>query len=233
MIVTVVAATGISTCLTAMLHFGTLSILPQDGSRTLSTTTGGGHTAQPAPCIRCCMELCSPTSLWTSFFISAQHYILIWHSSCYLSRTFNSCTLPSTLELVDVELYSSTLLKPQTVKLWSILPQGVFYWLEWDDQSQKLVRLFWHSRQFANMNSPILSLYATRSAYVILLSVCENRQAGKIIVKKFLEARSCSRVTSTALKLDDKRQTHQSLQRKFSWRESERAIPWKSAGVCQ
>lgn len=187
---------------------------------------------QPGPCLCCHTELCSPSSLCTSFVISAQHYMFIWHSSHCLSRTLNPCIFPSKLEHLAVELYSSTFLKTQTVKTWSILSQGVFYWLEWGHHSQKLVRLFWHSRQLANIHSPSFSLYATRSAY----GGVWERWAGKIIVKMLLETRPSSGVSSTALKSEDKGQTHTrspSLHCKFSWRESESAILWKSAGVCQ
>lgn len=142
------------------------------------------------------------------------------------------CIFPSKLEHLAVELYSSTFLNTQTLKTWSILSQGVFYWLEWGHHSQKLVRLFWHSRQLANIHSPSFSLYATRSAY----GGVWERWAGKIIVKMLLETRPSSGVSSTALKSEDKGQTHTrspSLHCKFSWRESESAILWKSAGVCQ
>lgn len=128
----------------------------------------------------------SSTSLWTSIFISAPHYLFIWDSSHCLPKTFNPCILPSKLEHLDVEWHSSTFLKTQVVKIWSILSQCVFYWFEWGDQSQKLVRLFWHSRQFVNMNSPSFSLYETTSTYG-----GENRQAEEIM-KMLLEARSCS-----------------------------------------
>lgn len=212
MIVTV-AATDVSRCLTTMLHFGTLFILTQDGSRTMSITTG--------------MEGGSSTSLWTSFVISVPHYLFIWDSSHCLSRIFDSCILPTKLEHLAVKQHSSTFLKTEAVKIWSILSHGVFYWLEWGDKSQKLVRLFWPSRQFANMNSPSFLLYEIRSTYG-----GENRQDK---LWKFLEARPCSGMTSTALKLDDKGKTQTrspSLHCKFSWREPERAILWKSAGVC-
>lgn len=51
------------------------------------------------------------------------------------------------------------------------------------------------------------------------MEVCENRQAGKIIVKMLVDSRPCSGVSSSALKLEDKGQTHirsPSLHCKFS-----------------
>lgn len=98
---------------------------------------------------------------------------------------------------------------------------GCLLWLEWGDQSQKLGS----SDTVGSLQIKILPAFPHMQED-LPMEVCENRQAGKVIVKMFLEAIPCSGVTNTALKLDNKGQMHTrspSLNCKFSWRESEQS----------
>lgn len=132
MIVTVVAATDVSRCMITMLHFGTLFILTQDGSRALSTPTVQGSQGQV-------QEQHSCFSTGIQGHTTQLAYVVVW--SCAVLAAFalallsqhdttclfdihptvyqgpsTPCIFPSKLEHLAVELYSSTFLNTQTVK---------------------------------------------------------------------------------------------------------------------
>lgn len=225
MIVTVVAATNVSRCLTTLLHFGTLFILTQDGSRTLFTTAGVEHcehTTQPGPC---CMELCSPTTLQTGFVTSAPHYLFLWDSSHHLPRTLNLPLLPSKLEHLAVKQHSSTFQKTQAVKIWSILSQGVFCWLAWgwlDSFDPAGSLQIWILPALTIWNK----VYLQRWEQTGRRNHCENMNSQSL----FWSDKHCLKIRWQGGK--PTLGLHSSIAN-FLGRASETEILWKSAGVCQ